>query len=86
MRLIESKGPSQQIQNAKTRKSDVRVSKWNDTLASKRKAKLDWKRQKADEEEEKRVQIDKEEATLHQRLREETVKRAQGLLYEENDK
>lgn len=68
------------------RMSEERVSRWKDTLASKRKAKLDWKQEKSEKEEERRKALDMEEAALRQKFREATIRRANRLLYEENDK
>lgn len=74
------------FQNILKQMSDGRVSKWSDTLAAKRKAKLDWKMEKDAKEEKMRQEIDKEEARLQQIQRDQTIKRAKHILFERNEK
>ena len=64
--------------------SDERVAKWSDTVAARRKARLEWKENRAREEEERRQIIDEKEAELQGKIRKDVIDRAQRLLFEEN--
>ena len=66
--------------------SDERVSKWTDTLAAKRKARLDWKMERDAKEEKIRQEIDKKEAEMQQLNRNQTIERAKQILLERNEK
>ena len=66
--------------------SDKRVEGWKDTLAAKRKERLLWKSKKLEEEEEQRKALDREEAESRAQKRTATLRRAEDLLYEQNDK
>lgn len=66
--------------------SSKRVSGWSDTLESTREAKLKWKREVQEREEEKRKEIDKEEEEIKSKLRANVIKRAKGLQYEQKEK
>lgn len=66
--------------------SDARVSKWTDTLASQRLARLEWKRHKEIADELVRLDIDKKEALLQESTRKSTIERATRSLYERKDK
>ena len=63
--------------------SDARVAGWKDTLAATRKTKIEWKAEKARQEEEKRLKQDAKEAALRERQRLETLARADHLLREQ---
>ena len=63
--------------------SDARVAGWKDTLAATRKAKIEWKAEKARQEEEKRLKQDAEEAALREEQRVRTLARADHLLREQ---
>jgi hypothetical protein len=62
------------------------VSAWSDTLESKRKAKLKWKQETKDREEERRKKIDQEEAGRRELEIKTTIDRAKQLQYEEKEK
>lgn len=66
--------------------SDERASGWTDTLESKRESKLRWKQEVLDREEEKRQEIDKKEAEIRNKLRQQTIQKAKALQYEENER
>jgi hypothetical protein len=66
--------------------SDSRVAGWTDTLAAKCKAKLEWKEDKARQEEERRKLQDAEDAERGQKLRIETLRNAETLLREQTEK
>lgn len=66
--------------------SDERASNWTDTLESKRRSKLRWKQEVLDREEAKRKEIDKKEAVIQNKIRQQTIKRAKALQYEENER
>lgn len=66
--------------------SDSRVAGWTDTLAAKRKAKLDWKAEKARQDEEQRQIQDAKDAARHQQVRAKTLKNADRLLLEQTEK
>jgi len=66
--------------------SDSRVAGWTDTLAAKRKAKLDWKAEKAREDEEARKRQDIKDAERRQRMRMDTLANADKLLHEQTEK
>lgn len=67
-------------------RSEERSAHWKDTLAAKRRQRLLWKSTKAEEDEERRRAIDRKEALSLAQQREETIRRAQAQLYEENGK
>ena len=62
------------------------MSRWSDTLASKRKARLEWKEKKAAQVEERRKALDLEEAKLRKKQHEQTIRRANISLYEKKEK
>ena len=66
--------------------SEERVAGWADTLESKRKAKLRWKKEVLEREEAKRQEIDKKEEQLRNKIRQETIQRAKSLQYEEKER
>eukprot|EP00620_Florenciella_sp_RCC1587_P014558 CAMPEP_0182569442 /NCGR_PEP_ID=MMETSP1324-20130603/10067_1 /TAXON_ID=236786 /ORGANISM="Florenciella sp., Strain RCC1587" /LENGTH=465 /DNA_ID=CAMNT_0024783717 /DNA_START=97 /DNA_END=1494 /DNA_ORIENTATION=+ len=66
--------------------SDERVSHWPNTLQATRKKKENWKKEKMAVEELSRQKIDREEAELQKRLRIESIRRANTILYEQTDK
>lgn len=66
--------------------SDSRVAGWADTLAAKCKAKLEWKEDKARQEEEWRKLQDAEDAERRQMLRNEALGNAETLLREQTEK
>ena len=66
--------------------SDSRVSGWTDTLAAKRKAKLDWKAEKERRDEEQRLIQDAKDAERRQRMRLDTLGNADKLLREQTEK
>ena len=66
--------------------SDSRVAGWEDTLANKRKKKLEWKAEKARKEEQRQQALDAEEAKLQQQARIDTLKHADSLLLEQTEK
>ena len=68
------------------RLSDRRVAGWTDTLAAKRKAKLDWKAEKARQDEEERKVQDAKDAARRQQARVETMGKADTLLREQSEK
>mmetsp|Transcript_12208 Transcript_12208/g.28753 ORF Transcript_12208/g.28753 Transcript_12208/m.28753 type:complete len:181 (+) Transcript_12208:557-1099(+) len=67
-------------------KSDARVTGWTDTLAAKRKAKLDWKADKARQDEEQRKVQDAKDAARHQRVRAVTLSNADKLIREQTER
>lgn len=66
--------------------SDSRVTGWTDTLAAKRKAKLDWKADKARQDEEHRKVQDAKDAARHQRVRMVNLSNADKLIREQTEK
>ncbi|KAL7537740.1 hypothetical protein ACHAXR_008025 [Thalassiosira sp. AJA248-18] len=66
--------------------SDTRVAGWTDTLAAKRKAKLDWKAEKARQDEEQRILQDAKDAARRQQVRAETLENADKLVREQTEK
>ena len=66
--------------------SDSRVAGWTDTLAAKRKAKLDWKAEKARQDEEQRKVQDAKDAARHQKVRSERLANADSLIQEQTEK
>jgi hypothetical protein len=66
--------------------SDSRVAGWTDTLAAKCKAKLDWKEDKARQEEEQRRLQDAEDAERRRTSRMEALDNAGRLLREQTEK
>ena len=66
--------------------SDERVSHWPNTLQATRAKKENWKMEKMAVEELSRQKIDREEAELQKRLRIESIRRANTILYEQTDK
>ena len=66
--------------------SDARVAGWTDTLAAKRKAKLEWKAEKARQDEEQRKVQDAKDAARHQNVRIETLQNADRLMLEQTEK
>ena len=66
--------------------SDARVAGWADTLAAKRKARLDWKAEKARRDEEQRRAQDAKDAARRRDTRTETLATADALLRETTEK
>jgi hypothetical protein len=66
--------------------SDSRVAGWEDTLTAKRKAKLEWKAEKAKKEEHHQQALDAEEASLQQLARIKSLQHADSLLLEQSDR
>ena len=66
--------------------SDQRVEHWPNTLAAQRKAKLDWKKEGEEKEENERRVIDQQEAELQRKLRVDRIKKANQQMYEQTDK
>jgi hypothetical protein len=66
--------------------SDDRVEHWPNTLAAQRRAKLDWKKERAEKEEEARRVVDQKEAELQRKTRVDAIKRANTLMYEQTDR
>jgi hypothetical protein len=66
--------------------SDSRVAGWTDTLASKCKAKLEWKEDKARQEEEQRRLQDAEDDERRRITRMEAIDNAERLLREQTEK
>ena len=66
--------------------SDARVRGWTDTLAAKRKAKLDWKAEKARQDEAQRQIQDAKDAARRQQMRMDTLQNADALLREQTEK
>mmetsp|Transcript_2754 Transcript_2754/g.3012 ORF Transcript_2754/g.3012 Transcript_2754/m.3012 type:complete len:453 (+) Transcript_2754:234-1592(+) len=67
------------------RLSDDRVSRWTDTLKSKRKARLEWKEMNQNRIELERQALDKDEFELQTRNSISTVQKANRLVYEQNE-
>lgn len=65
--------------------SDEKVKTWPNTLEAMRRKKENWKKEKLEEEEKRRVEIDKEEAELQKELRLKAIERANRMLYEQTD-
>lgn len=65
--------------------SDAKVKTWPNTLEAMRRKKENWKKEKLEEEEKRRVEIDKEEAELQKELRLRAIERANKMLYEQTD-
>lgn len=66
--------------------SDSRVAGWTDTLSAKRKAKLEWKAEKARQDEEQRKLQDAKDAERHHTVRMKTLEHADKLLREQTEK
>ena len=66
--------------------SNTRVAGWTDTLAAKRKAKLDWKAAKARQKEDQRQIQDVKDVERRQRMRMDTLGNADRLLQEQTEK
>jgi len=66
--------------------SDDRVRKWPDTLASKRQSKLEWKRQREEIEELRRLDADRREAELRDGMRRTALARSESQLREQSDR
>ncbi|KAL3804219.1 hypothetical protein ACHAW5_011139 [Stephanodiscus triporus] len=66
--------------------SDSRVAEWNDTLAAKSKARLEWKKDKTRQEEEQRRLQDAEDAERRQISRKDALENAEKLLREQTEK
>lgn len=66
--------------------SQDRLQHWPNTLEALRVKKENFLKDREDAEEEKRREIDREEAELRRKLRLESIKRANELLYEQTDK
>jgi|EP00970_Alexandrium_tamarense_P012308 trichohyalin len=66
--------------------SDKRVAGWQDTLAAKRKQKLEWKAEKERQEEASRKLQDAREADLREKQRYEALSNADRLVREQSEK
>lgn len=66
--------------------SDSRVAGWEDTLAAKRKARLEWKSEKAKREEQRQQALDAEEAKLQENANIERLQHADRLIMEQTEK
>ena len=66
--------------------SDERVCTWTDTLAAKRKSRLEWKDQKWKKEEEERMEVDRKEAALQENMRQAILENSRRQVFEQNDK
>mmetsp|Transcript_23188 Transcript_23188/g.36262 ORF Transcript_23188/g.36262 Transcript_23188/m.36262 type:complete len:455 (+) Transcript_23188:98-1462(+) len=66
--------------------SDSRVAGWEDTLAAKRKARLEWKSEKAKREEKRQQALDAEEAKLQEKARIDRLQHADSLMMEQTEK
>ncbi|KAJ8612520.1 hypothetical protein CTAYLR_003720 [Chrysophaeum taylorii] len=66
--------------------SDEKVKTWPNTLEAMRKKKENWKKEKIEEEEKARVEMDKEEAAFQMKQRLGAIERANLLLYEQTDR
>lgn len=78
---------SKQIKRAQLKKlSQDRLQHWPNTLEALRKKKENFLKDKADEEERKRQEIDKMEAEVRRQQRLDCIERANSMLYEQTDK
>jgi len=78
---------SKQIRRAELKKlSQDRLQHWPNTLEALRKKKENFLKDKADEEEKRRQDIDKQEAEERRIRRLESIQRANEMLYEQTDK
>jgi hypothetical protein len=68
------------------RMSNERMKNWPNTLEALRLKKESWLKDRAEQEELKRQEIDRQEAELRRTLRLESIKKANDLLYEQTDK
>lgn len=68
------------------RMSNERMKHWPNTLEALRLKKESWIKDRAEQEELKRQEIDRQEAELRRTLRLESIKKANDLLYEQTDK
>lgn len=66
--------------------SDSRVAGWEDTLAAKRKARLEWKSEKAKKGEQRQQALDAEEAKLQEKARIDRLQHADSLILEQTEK
>ena len=67
-------------------KSDSRVAHWGDTLAAKRRTRLEWKSEKAKKEEESQRALDAQESRLKERARINLLQHADSLRLEQTEK
>ena len=78
---------SKQIRRAELKKlSQDRLKHWPNTLEALRKKKENFLKDKADEEEKRRQEIDRQEAEERRVRRLESIQRANEMLYEQTDK
>lgn len=68
------------------RRSEERVKNWPNTLEALRKKKENFLKDREEQEEKRRQEIDKQEAELRAQARLETIRKANDLLYEQTDK
>ncbi|KAL7491588.1 hypothetical protein ACHAWT_000895 [Skeletonema menzelii] len=66
--------------------SDSRVAGWEDTLAAKRKARLEWKYEKAKREEQRQQALDAEEVKMQEKERIDRLQHADSLIMEQTEK
>lgn len=78
--------PEKQRKLELKKKSQDRVQNWPNTLEALRKKKESFLKDRADEEEQKRQEIDRQEAEVRKNQRLESIRRANDLLYEQTDK
>lgn len=75
-------GRRQELKNL----SDSRVAGWEDTLAAKRKARLEWKGEKAKREEQRQQALDAQEAKLQEKARIDRLQHSDRLMMEQTEK
>lgn len=68
------------------RMSNERMKNWPNTLEALRLKKESWLKDRAEQEELKRQEVDRQEAELRRNMRLESIKKANDLLYEQTDK
>lgn len=66
--------------------SQERLKHWPNTLEAMRKKKENYMRDKRDQEENARREVDRQEAEIRKQARMETIKRANNMLYDQTDK
>lgn len=65
--------------------SDEKVRTWPNTLEAMRLKKENWKKEKLEEEEKKRIDVDQKEAALQRERRKAAIERAEKILYDRTD-
>lgn len=68
------------------KKSTSRTEKWPNTLEAMREKKDNWKLEKEENEERRRLAIDANELRLQKEVRLQQIERANNILYEQTDK